>query len=86
MDVGDSQLRWRCRRGMLELDLLLRGFVNTGYASLEAEQKKVFDRMLDYPDAVLYDVLLGNTRSSDQEVDQLATRIRQSATHSTQAK
>lgn len=35
-----SRLRWQCRRGMLELDELLEGFLNKTYVNMSAEQKQ----------------------------------------------
>lgn len=72
----DSRLRWRCRRGMLELDLILLEFLDKGYNSLDPKQKCVLDAMLEYPDQLLFDLLLGNMQSSDKEIAQLVTHIR----------
>lgn len=78
-DQVDSRLRWRCRRGMLELDIMLNGFVDEGYVQLSKEQKQIFDQVLDYPDQLLFDLFLGHMESSDNSVSQLITSIRQSA-------
>ena len=75
----DSQLRWRCRRGMLELDILLNGFIEKQYSQLGVEQKNILNQVLDYPDQLLYDLLLGHMESSDNSVSELITAIRQSA-------
>jgi antitoxin CptB len=72
----DSRLRWRCRRGMLELDLILRDFLDKGYTALNDEQKDLLDAMLEYPDQLLFDLLLGNMISSDQDIAQLVETIR----------
>lgn len=72
----DSRLRWRCRRGMLELDLILNQFLDQGYDALDASQKSLLDQMLDYPDQLLFDLLLGHMTSSDKDIAQLVTRIR----------
>lgn len=79
-DQVDSSLRWRCRRGMLELDLLLNQFINNDYPKLQSEEKKVLDRMLDYPDQLLFDLFLGHMQSSDDNVTSLVKKIRQSTT------
>ncbi len=79
-DTVNDALRWRCRRGMLELDILLNGFVDKRYAQLSAQQKNTFDQFLDYPDQLLFDLLLGYMESSDSEVSELVQTIRQSAT------
>jgi antitoxin CptB len=54
----DARLRWRCRRGMLELDLVLAGFLAQGYLLLNDAQKQQFDRLLDETDPNLYDWLI----------------------------
>jgi antitoxin CptB len=79
----DSRLRWRCRRGMLELDLIFNQFLDLGYAELNTQQKQLLDQMLDYPDQLLFDLLLGHMVSSDKDVAQLVDHIRHtiSATH-----
>lgn len=72
-----SRLRWQCRRGMLELDLILNEFMDKGYDELNNGQKNVFKQILDYPDQLLFDLLLDQMKSSDREVASLVTRIRQ---------
>jgi antitoxin CptB len=74
-----SRLRWKCRRGMLELDLLFRDFLDTGYAHLDTQERKSFDHMLDYPDAVLLEWLMGRIRPTDKDVEQLVDKIRSAA-------
>ena len=45
-----NRLRWRSRRGMLELELLLLPFVEHWLAGLDADQLDAFDRLLDAED------------------------------------
>lgn len=74
--VNISQLRWRCRRGMLELDILLNAFLDNGYSELTMEQNNLFRTLLDYPDQVLSDLLLDKAKASDEKVSELIGRIR----------
>jgi len=74
-----ARMRWKCRRGMLELDLLLRDFLDTGYPDLDAAGQQLFDRVLDYPDAVLLEWLMGRIRPTDKDVAQLVEKIRSAA-------
>lgn len=74
----NSQLRWRCRRGMLELDIILNNFINKKYTQLNDEEKEILDQMLDYPDQLLFDLFLGHMESSDNNVSRLVQTIRQS--------
>lgn len=71
-------LKWRCRRGMLELDLMLQTFVDKQISKLSVAEREVFDRLLDYPDQLLLELFLKQTLSSDKEISQLVERIRQS--------
>ena len=74
-----ARMRWKCRRGMLELDLLFKGFLDTGYTQLDADQRCCFDRMLDYPDAVLLEWLMGRISPTDKDVANLVNKIRSTA-------
>jgi antitoxin CptB len=76
-DTADhSALRWRCRRGMLELDIIFNDFLDKSYHQLDHRQKELLDQMLDYPDQLLFDLFLGNIISSDKEVSSFVTYIR----------
>jgi antitoxin CptB len=52
-----ARLRWRCRRGMLENDLLLTRFLDRRGAALGEADVAALDRLLDLPDGELWDVL-----------------------------
>ncbi|MEN8762631.1 MAG: succinate dehydrogenase assembly factor 2 [Thiogranum sp.] len=75
-----ARMRWKCRRGMLELDLLLRDFLDSGYQDLDETGQQLLDRILDYPDAVLLEWLMGRIRPTDKDVAQLVDKIRSAAT------
>ena len=79
-DAADSRLRWRCRRGMLELDLILNNFIDTEYQHLNNQQKQLLDQLLDYPDQLLFDLFLGFMQSADKEIAELVSYIRKSVT------
>lgn len=55
-----TKLQWACRRGMLELDVLLRNFLDERYASLSIEQKKSFIELLSCTDVELFAWLMGH--------------------------
>ena len=71
--------RWQCRRGMLELDLLLNNFVEKNATALTTEQQQSFERLLSYPDQTLLDLLLGNTVSSDDAISEVVELIQGTA-------
>jgi len=58
--MGDlDRIRWRCRRGLLELDLVLQAFLERGYGRLDGGQRRLFDELLEQPDNDLLDLALG---------------------------
>jgi antitoxin CptB len=71
-----DRLRWQCRRGMLELDLLLEGFLDQGYDALSDEQKTLFVRVLNTEDQLLLDWLMGYVVPSDAQIRQMVERMR----------
>ncbi len=74
-----SRLRWQCRRGMLELDELLDGFLNKSYGNLSAQQKQIFEEVLKLSDQLLFDYLLDQSKPSDMDVADVIQQIRTSA-------
>ena len=73
-DIG--RLRWQCRRGMLELDLLLMDFLEHRYGALPEAWQRDFERLLEYPDPILRDWLLGRNVPQDPELQRLVELIR----------
>jgi len=68
---------------MLELDILLKDFISEGYDGLEASDRKAFSILLDYPDAVLFDLLMGKSITADQGIASVIKKIRSIATSPT---
>ena len=64
--MGDhDRLKWRCRRGLLELDLILQEFLERRFERLDAGEKALFDELLDSPDPDLLDWVLGRSEPAD---------------------
>jgi antitoxin CptB len=80
-ESAKMRLSWQCRRGMLELDLLLQAFVQHGYEELDPTARTAFRTLLDYPDAVLLEMLMGRTVTADPEIARVIERIRATAAH-----
>lgn len=79
--ADQSRLQWRCRRGMLELDLLLQDFLATYYSHLSESQLAAFEELLTYSDPMLLEILLGKKRTADQSVARIIERVRKTASH-----
>ncbi|MCP1675911.1 antitoxin CptB [Natronocella acetinitrilica] len=71
-----SRLRWRCRRGMRELDLLFDQFLQQGYGALSGVEKDTFELLLDCQDDRLYDWFYQGERPDDPAIAALVERIR----------
>ena len=54
-----SRLRWRCRRGMLENDLVLTRFLEARGAAIGEDEVAMLDVLLDLPDQELWDLIAG---------------------------
>ena len=62
-----NRLRWRCRRGMRELDVILDRFLVEDHPRLDAAARDAFARLLKVNDPDLYDWILG--RSAPEAAD-----------------
>lgn len=72
--VSMERIRWRCRRGLLELDIVLERFIGQ-YASLNTQQKIIFDELLDLPDTRLWDLLSGKESALNDDQHALIALI-----------
>ena len=63
-----ERVRWRCRRGMLELDIILQRFMDKHYRHLSSEEKLQFDKLLTLADNDLWDLIC--TREGFVDADQ----------------
>ena len=70
-----NQLRWRCRRGMRELDLLLAGHLDRHGEQLAGPSLEVFERLLACTDIDLYGWFTGREHPSDTELLALVETI-----------
>ena len=52
-----NRIHWKCRRGMREIDLLLREFSQNKLESLGQEEIRMLDAILDYDDQKLFDYI-----------------------------
>jgi antitoxin CptB len=64
-DAEFSRLKWRCRRGMKELDVLLARWLERGWPEADAGRRDAFEWLLEQPDPDLADWLIGGLRPTD---------------------
>ena len=70
-----ERVRWRIRRGLLELDIILERFVEAHYERLTQEEKRVFEVLLDMPDTILWDMITGRQEVEQSEQQALLKKI-----------
>ena len=58
--MNKNYLKWKCRRGVLELDPILNQFFDKFYDNLSANDLKILENLLDQEDPLLLDWLIYN--------------------------
>lgn len=71
-----KRMLWRCRRGLLELDLMLKPFVANQYTNLSEAELDVFEALLDLPDNTLWDMMSGHVSVEDAAQRALLEKIK----------
>ena len=70
-----SRLRWLCRRGMKELDVVLTRYLDHCYESASPTDQTQFLALLEMQDPDLYNLLLGRDKTTDPERAQLLQKL-----------
>ncbi|MCL4775915.1 MAG: succinate dehydrogenase assembly factor 2 [Gammaproteobacteria bacterium] len=70
-----NRLRWRCRRGMRELDTLLMAYVDRHFREAGAAGQAAFRRLLSLPDPEIVALLDGRLRSDDAELLRVVAQV-----------
>jgi antitoxin CptB len=77
MDLAmQNRLRWRCRRGMLENDLILTRFLDARGSAISSDEVAALDVLLALSDNELWDLLSGRQEPADQAVVSLVMQLR----------
>ncbi len=71
-----NRLRWRCRRGMLENDLVLARFLDTRGDGISEQEIAALDRLLGLSDSELWNLLSGRQEAADTAVIPLLEALR----------
>lgn len=73
--VNKARLKWACRRGMLELDILFIPFVDEAYDNLTAKDQRIFERLLTEQDPDLFAWFMGHKTCEDKELNTMVQFI-----------
>jgi antitoxin CptB len=75
MDQADkNRLYWKCRRGLLELDIVLQRFLQTGFP--QGKEVEALNQLLDMPDNDLWDIVSGRCDLLDERFRATVERLR----------
>jgi antitoxin CptB len=72
-----GRLRWDCRRGMLELDIVLARFMERNFERLTPQQVEAFKGMLAYSDPDLWRLIQGSGTGGNDEIGKVLLLLRQ---------
>ena len=65
-----ERLKWKCRRGLLELDIVLSRYMRAG------EPDPRLSELLDMPDNDLWDIVVGRSESYQPHLREVVQRLR----------
>jgi antitoxin CptB len=69
---------WRCRRGLLELDIVLQRFMDQYYTRLDQQGLKQFERLLSLPDNDLWDLITARQVTIDPDLQPILELLQKS--------
>lgn len=79
-ELNLKKIRWHCRRGMLELDMMLHAFFDQAFEGLSQHKKNLFVKLLSFTDQELYQWLIGHSVPDDPEMQDMVLVIRHMST------
>ena len=74
--IAHDRLKWKCRRGLLELDLVLGRFMQGGVGAMDEAGLRGFSELLDMQDNELWDIVSGRSDSYAAGLHDVVARLR----------
>ncbi len=71
-----NRIRWHCRRGLLELDLILAQFMDRHYEGLDSDGRALFRELLEQSDNDLLDWALGRAAPAEPRYQRVVELLR----------
>ena len=75
-----KRIAWRCRRGMLENDLVLSRFLADRGDTITEAEVEMLDALLELPDNDLWDLIAGTAEPADASLAPLVAQLRTTTT------
>ena len=67
-----NRLQWKCRRGLLELDLVLQKYL----LKIKDQDVKPLDQLLELPDNDLWDIVIGRSEQYEPHLGEIVAQLR----------
>jgi antitoxin CptB len=68
--IEREKLKWNCRRGLLELDIVLERYLNSAHVDPRLSE------LLDLPDNDLWDIVAGRSEDYQPHLNDVVARLR----------
>jgi antitoxin CptB len=70
------RLKWLCRRGVKELDIIMSHYLEYSFLDAPVSEQKAFRELLQIEDPTLFQLVVGSEKSPDAEQDKLLAQLR----------
>ncbi len=70
------RLKWLCRRGVKELDIIMSYYLEYSFLDAPANEQKAFRELLQIEDPILFELVVGKKKSTDVEQNKLLAQLR----------
>lgn len=78
--ISMARLRWRCRRGMRELDMVFQRYLDQRYAQAPPTEQRAFEALVELQDPQLLNYLVGRETPADPELVNVIARLANAGT------
>ena len=75
-----ARLRWRCRRGMRELDVVFQRYLEQRYPNAPPAEQRAFESLIELQDPQLLNYLVGRETPADPELVNVIARLANAGT------
>lgn len=75
-DFNMARLRWRCRRGMRELDVMLTRYLDRAWAAASPTERDAFVQLVELQDPDLLGYLVGRATPAEESQRAIIACIR----------
>ncbi len=74
--MNDARVRWLCRRGMKELDVMLARYLDARWVDAPESERAAFASLLELQDPLLWDLMMARSTAPDADQHDVVERIR----------